>query len=209
MYKNNITVGSGAKGTSSLVRAKFGPGMLLHHDDLDALNAYTRELSRLMFKSLFGCGVICGLVVEAVPGGGSAKITVGAGVALDCNGDPIYVPRDQPFALDDNCDRPIDGPLWIVLYGTVACCSPRTAVCSPDDDERANVMAMRFAWYAQSPNAAAAANGPAAGQQRHMSVTACVLILNSIVTKTITAENADAVLLQALNATAHASCLPS
>ena len=138
MYKNNITVGSGAKGTSSLVRAKFGPGMLLHHDDLDALNAYTRELSRLMFKSLFGCGVICGLVVEAAPGGG-AKIKVGAGVALDCNGDPIYVPRDETLALDDDCDRAIDGQLWVVLYGTVANCAPRTAVCSADDDEPSSV----------------------------------------------------------------------
>ena len=58
---NNVC-GTG-KGLSTLVRPKFGPGMLLQHDDLEQLSAYTREINRLMFRSLFGCGVVCGLVV--------------------------------------------------------------------------------------------------------------------------------------------------
>ena len=41
-------------GISTLVRTKFGPGMLLQHEDLEQLNSYTRDLSRLMFRSFLG-----------------------------------------------------------------------------------------------------------------------------------------------------------
>ena len=141
MNRTNNTVGSGAKGISTLMRARFGPGMLLQHDDLEQLNSYTRDLNRLMFQSLFGCGVICGLKVT-VPKEktcGKVMITVGAGVALGCSGDPVYVPKDQTFALDENCDPSLKGPLWVVLYGTVKCCEPRTAMCSSDDDDALSV----------------------------------------------------------------------
>jgi len=128
-----------AKGTSTLVRAKFGPGMLLQHEDLEQLNIYTRELNRLMFRSLFGCGVVCGLVVGTEVKCGKASITVGSGLALDCQGDPIYVPQPQTVAFDENCDPNIPGCLWVVLCGTEKCCSPRTSMCSADDDEAASV----------------------------------------------------------------------
>lgn len=134
MNKTNGTVAS-AKGTSTLVRAKFGPGMLLQHEDLEQLNSYTRDLSRLLFKSFFGCGVVCGLVVKVDPKCGKVCITVGAGLAHACSGDPIYVPKDQTFALDENCDPNLDGPLWVVLCGTVRQCAPRTAMCASDDEE--------------------------------------------------------------------------
>jgi hypothetical protein len=68
MSKTNNQFGCAA-GTSTLTRATFSPGMLLQHADLEQLNSYTRDLSRLLFKSLFGCGVICGLKVES--GGGA------------------------------------------------------------------------------------------------------------------------------------------
>ena len=71
-----------AKGTSTLVRAKFGPGMLLQHDDLEQLNVYTRELNRLMFRSLFGCGVVCG-EDGATTGAGCGA---GVGTAALCAG---------------------------------------------------------------------------------------------------------------------------
>jgi hypothetical protein len=122
-------------GTSTLVRAKFGPGMLLQHEDLEQLNAYTRDLSRLMFGSLFGCGVICGLVVSTRMNCGKLEVQVGKGLALGCSGDPVYVPRNEAFPIDENCDPDIPSPLWVVLCGTVKCCAPRTAVCSPDDDD--------------------------------------------------------------------------
>src|ERR1044071_3859097 len=92
MNKSNTTLTS-QKGMSTLARAKFAPGMLLQHEDLEQLNNYTRDLSRLMFRSLFGCGVICGLVVTSKPECGKLKITVAAGLALSCSGDPIEVPN--------------------------------------------------------------------------------------------------------------------
>jgi hypothetical protein len=123
------------KGTSTLVRAKFGPGMLLQHEDLEQLNAYTRELSRLMFRSLFGCGVVCGLVVTSETKCGKAAVTVAPGVALDCDGDPIHLPKAQSLTIDDECNPEIPARLWVILCSNTKCCSPRTPVCTSDDDE--------------------------------------------------------------------------
>jgi len=128
-----------AKGPSTLARAKFGPGMLLQHDDLEQLNVYTRELNRLMFRSLFGCGVVCGLVVGAKVECGKVTVTVGCGLALDCQGDPIYVPQPQSLVLDEECDPDIPTPLWAVLCGTEKCCAPRTSLCASDEDESPSV----------------------------------------------------------------------
>jgi hypothetical protein len=109
--------------------------MLLLHEDLEQLNVYTRELNRLVFRSLFGCGVVCGLVVTTEQKCGQGRITVGAGLALTCDGDPIYVPRDQSLAIDEECDPNLKSPLWVVLCATVKCCAPRTSMCPSDDDE--------------------------------------------------------------------------
>ena len=133
MNKTNVTLNT-ATGTSKLVRAKFGPGMLLQHEDLELLNTYTRDLSRLMFRSFFGCGVVCGLVVTGEEKCGRLLITVGAGLALDCNGDPIHLPKDQQVWVGDECEE-IQCHLWVVLCGTTKCCAPRTAMCASDDDE--------------------------------------------------------------------------
>jgi hypothetical protein len=109
--------------------------MLLLHEDLEQLNVYTRELNRLVFRSLFGCGVVCGLVVSTQQKCGQGWITVGAGLALTCDGDPIYVPKDQSIAIDEKCDPNLKSPLWVVLCATVKCCAPRTAMCPSDDEE--------------------------------------------------------------------------
>jgi hypothetical protein len=139
MSKNSVTIQK-QPGTSTLVRPKFGPGMLLQHEDLGALNDYTRELSRLMFRSLFGCGVICGLVVNAdVDNCNKVFVTVGAGLALDCSGDPVYVPKDQRFVLDENCFPDLPDKLWVVLCGTTKNCAPRTSMCTDDDDKSTSV----------------------------------------------------------------------
>jgi hypothetical protein len=134
MNNSNVTI-PGIKGTSKLVRPRFGPGMLLQHEDLELLNTYTRDLSRLLFGSLFGCGVICGLVVKVDPKCGKFYVSVGAGVALACSGDPIYVPADQSFPLSEDCPPDIDGPLWVVLCSWSKCCAPRPSLCESDDDE--------------------------------------------------------------------------
>lgn len=138
MNKANDKV-PGTKGVSTLVRARFGPGMLLQHEDLERLNSYTRDLSRLMFGSLFGCGVICGLVVKVALNCGKIEVTVGSGLALGCSGDPVYVPTDQKFPLDEHCDPNPPSPVWVVLCGTVKCCAPRTSLCASDDDEAPSV----------------------------------------------------------------------
>ncbi len=122
-------------GLSTLVRPKFGPGMLLQHEDLESLNTYTRELNRLMFRSLFGCGVVYGLVVKIEEDCGQTCITVGAGLALNCSGDPIYVPKDLKVVIDPNCDPELKGPLFVELCPTAKCCAPRASMCSADDDE--------------------------------------------------------------------------
>jgi hypothetical protein len=130
---NNVC--STGKGLSTLVRPRFGPGMLLQHDDLEQLSAYTREINRLMFRSLFGCGVICGLVVEPAENCGKVCVTVGAGLALDCCGNPVYVPKNTTVAVDENCDPNLEPPLYVLLCGTTKCCAPRTSMCATDEDE--------------------------------------------------------------------------
>ena len=130
----NATTLSCVKGTSTLVRPKFGPGMLLQADDLDALTNYSRELNRLLFRSLFGCGVVCGLVVTADEDRcDNLRITVGAGLALGCNGDPIYVSRDQSMTIQDCEGDEIPDSMWVLLCGTSKCCAPRLASCGCDD----------------------------------------------------------------------------
>jgi hypothetical protein len=132
----NVT--NSTKGMSTLVRPRFGPGMLLQHEDLEQLKLYTRELNRLMFRSLFGCGVVCGLVVTPEPKCGG-RITVGAGLALTCDGDPIYVSKDQTLAIDEKCDPNLKNRLWVVLCGTVKYCAPRTSMCPNDDEETTSI----------------------------------------------------------------------
>jgi hypothetical protein len=123
------------KAMSTLAWPRFGPGMLLEHGDLELLPAYTRELNRMMLRALFGCGVVCGLKVDAVEHCGKVRITVECGLAIDCEGDPVYVPKTQVFDLDGECDTQVEGPLWVVLCGTSKCCAPRASMCASDEDE--------------------------------------------------------------------------
>jgi hypothetical protein len=127
------------RGDSTLVWPKFGAGMLLQHEDLEQANTYTRELNRLLFRSLFGCGVVCGLVVSVREHCGQLMITVGAGVALDCKGDAIHVPTPVDFPLDDACGEKISGVehMWVLLCGVTKTCAPRSAMCADDDSDDA------------------------------------------------------------------------
>jgi hypothetical protein len=130
---------AGTKDTSTLVRPKFGPGMLLQHDDLEQITLYTRDLSRLLFRSLMGCGVVCGLKVDTEIKCEKLHVTVDSGLALDCQGDPIHVPRKQSILLDRECTGEVPTPLWVVLCGTQKCCAPRTPVCASDEEESPSV----------------------------------------------------------------------
>src|SRR5687767_6061600 len=86
-------------GLSTLVRPRFGPGMLLQHEDLEQLTTYMRDLSRLLFQSFFGCGVVCGLVVKGETKCERVQVTVSPGVALACSGDPVQVPAEKTVVL--------------------------------------------------------------------------------------------------------------
>jgi hypothetical protein len=134
MNNPNDVIGS-KSGLSTIQRARFGPGMLLQHEDLELLNTYTRDLTRLLFQSFFGCGVICGLRVSALPECGTLKVTVEPGVALSCAGDPVYVPASVDVLTKDTFNVNTATDLWVELCGTSKCCAPRTTSCSCDDDE--------------------------------------------------------------------------
>ena len=127
-----------ATGMSPLTTAKFGPGMLLQDDDLEQLSKYTQELSRLMMRSLFGCGVVCGLVVSTDTRCGLV-IKVADGLALDCCGDPVQVPQPMLIPVNPGCDPDFPKHLWVVLCGKRKCCAPRAAMCSTDDEESPSV----------------------------------------------------------------------
>ena len=87
-------------GSSGIERPLFSPGLLLEDEDLTAGVNYTRELSRLLFRSLFGCGVICGLEVkgELFCKRQQLRVTVGPGLALDGAGNPMQVTKSVPLA---------------------------------------------------------------------------------------------------------------
>jgi hypothetical protein len=132
------------KGMSPLTTAKFGPGMLLQHDDLEQLSNYTRDLSRLLFRSFFGCWVVCGLDIAGdqqplQPQCGKLTFTLNPGLALDCCGDPVYVPQPQTISIDLDCSSTTLADLWVVLCGTSKCCAPRPAMCSADDQDSPSV----------------------------------------------------------------------
>ena len=133
-----------ATGTSTLVRPKFAPGMLLQHEDLDLLGTYTRDLSRLLFRSFFGCGVVCGLVVKPDRECGEDVVEVSCGLGLNCAGDPVYVPRPTTVVIDQDCKRNPNDKLWVILCATSKCCAPRTSMCPDDDDSETSCTRERF-----------------------------------------------------------------
>lgn len=141
MSANQTPVAS-TKGDSGLSQARFGPGMLLQHEDLERLGAYPLEVSRLLFRAFFGCGVVCGLKVEPPTRDcGKVQVTVGAGVALGCSGDPISVPKPQIVVFDEQCGpQPLGDTLYVVLCRTTKRCAPRPASCGCDDDEASSVL---------------------------------------------------------------------
>ncbi|MER9247609.1 hypothetical protein [Mesorhizobium sp. M0590] len=123
------------KGTSSLARPTYSPGQLLEDEDLTAAVDYTRDLTRLLFRSLFGCGVICGLQVKGGPTckGQKLSVQITHGLGLDCGGNPIEVPKDLTLEFDPGCD-PFPTSVWVVACHTCQPCRSRETACSHDDD---------------------------------------------------------------------------
>ncbi|QDT98539.1 hypothetical protein [Gimesia aquarii] len=126
-------------GKSTLVKPRFGPGMLLQHEDLEAQTAYTQELSRLLLRSLLGCGVVCGLEVEEPHNRTTSNelinVKVKKGVALNCLGDLIHVPKDVEVSVNiSDIGSRGEINLWVVLCRTTINCGTRNTMC-PDDNQ--------------------------------------------------------------------------
>jgi hypothetical protein len=118
------------EGRGSLVWPRFTPGLLLLDEDLTAGVDYTRELSRLLFRNLFGCGVICGLTVEGVEVTGNClTVTVQPGLALDCLGDPIHVRQSQTLAYRSECGQQLPASVYVMLRRRKYECMPRALAC--------------------------------------------------------------------------------
>ncbi|RYE88607.1 MAG: hypothetical protein EOP19_00860 [Hyphomicrobiales bacterium] len=134
-----------AKGTSGFVRPLFKPGLLLEDEDLTAIVDYSSAMTRLLFSSLFGCGVICGLKITAMPvcKGQQLEIMVGKGLALDCSGNPIYVPTDQSAIIFDPGCEGFPATLWVTACYVADYCRPRSAACADDDDPQTVKTRMR------------------------------------------------------------------
>jgi hypothetical protein len=122
-------------GLSSLEWPQFNPGQLLDDDDMNAGVTYTRNLTQLLFRSLFGCGVICGLQVQPQWACEKTKwsITVTKGLALDCMGDAIELPADVTIVYGPDC-RALPPALWVTICYLKKCCRPKDVACSQDDD---------------------------------------------------------------------------
>lgn len=121
---------------NSLIRPKFSPGLLLQDDDLTTAVGYTRNLSRLMFRTLFGCGVLCGLEVSRPQKDncGNLLTDVASGVALSCKGDPIEVSATRVKI--DTCENELPCFLWYAVRHIECTSVPRTPQCSPDDEDQ-------------------------------------------------------------------------
>lgn len=119
---------------SLLERPRYSPGLILEDSDLTAAVTYTQQLNRLLFRSLFGCGVVCGLTVSARDACGH-EVTVEEGLALDGCGDPIHVTRPIKIELDKNraVRNGVPQPFWVLLCAGEKLCAPRTLVCDADD----------------------------------------------------------------------------
>jgi hypothetical protein len=122
------------RGLGPLTRPLYQQGLLLQDDDLTAAVQYTRDLNRLLFRTLFGCGVMCGLVVTPTLSCCKLHIGISKGVALDCHGDAIDVAAAQDIEIDPNCLPALPDTLWVVLCAYEKNCAPRMPLCPDEDD---------------------------------------------------------------------------
>jgi hypothetical protein len=167
--KTSQALTSPSIGLASLVRPRFSPGLLLEDEDLTAGVDYTRELNRLLFRSLFGCGVICGLTVKAEPecNGRQLQIVIEPGLALDCMGDPIHVTSRQTMSYDPQCEE-FPRAIWVTACYLEKPCRPRDVSCSCEDTgqdggqvERTRIRdGFEIKLYSQQPGCACSCEDP-------------------------------------------------
>jgi hypothetical protein len=132
-------------GWSSLERPRFAPGLLLEDEDLNVGVSYTQGLMRLMFKSFFGCGVVCGLDVKVTPTCHDTKrlVEISRGVALDCAGDLIELPAAWKYEFDPTCEDKYPDAIWVVICYTERCCRKKDVACGGDDDSQSQPTRVR------------------------------------------------------------------
>lgn len=123
------------EGLATLERPRYSPGLLLEDTDLTAGVDYTREMTRLLFRSLFGCGVICGLDVKATLKCKRTQlhVEVASGLALDGSGNPLQVVKTQQIKYDPDC-LPMPPVVWVVLCYKDKACRPKDVSCSGEGD---------------------------------------------------------------------------
>lgn len=128
------------KGTSTLVRPRFSPGLLLQDSDLNSAVDYGRSLLQLMLRNLFGCGVICGYGVTAtVDTCNILRVTVASGLALDCLGNPIELNTSQTLEVACKCAPDLPCEIWVAIRRRECNSSPREVSCTPEDNTSATV----------------------------------------------------------------------
>lgn len=126
------------RGHSELVRPQYSQGLMLQDDDLTQAVDYSRGLNQLLFRSLLGCGVVCGLEVKLHDDGCATTISISSGLALDGSGLPIHVHEGQTLKLGGHCDD-LSKPRWIVVRRHEHLSSPRGLACNPEDDAHSTV----------------------------------------------------------------------
>jgi hypothetical protein len=122
------------KAAGLLEQPRYWPGLTLQDSDLTSAVDYTRDLSRLLVRNLFGCGVVCGLTVTAKDHCG-LKVEVSPGLALDGCGDPVQLTKPLTFSWNEHETEKLikGGPFWLVLCGKEKYCAPRSLVCEADE----------------------------------------------------------------------------
>ena len=119
---------------SGFVRNRYFYGKLLIADDLETEQQYHIGKRRLLNRCLWGCRVTCGLGVSAT----HERVTIAAGLALDCCGREIFLPEPIEVALGERrsaCFLTI----WYSETGT----APVPAV--PEGDEKSRTEFSRIA----------------------------------------------------------------
>ena len=124
-----------------LERPRYSPGIILQDSDLTAAVEYTRELNRLLFRSLFGCGVVCGLDI-ALGHDCGVQVTVSPGLALDGCGDPLQLTgpvrielgrREGVLPKPGTENPPEQKDFWVLACSGEKTCDLREVVCDGDD----------------------------------------------------------------------------
>ncbi len=78
-------------------RLQYFHGMLLDENAFKEEQSYHNAKRRFLNRMLHGTGVVCGLELLGKPDGQS--IEVSSGLALDCSGNEIWVPKKKPIDL--------------------------------------------------------------------------------------------------------------